>query len=333
MVPLDLELWGDGATAGDAGELPVAAAPRQRPLDLVEWARENRDEIESLTASAGAVLLRGFEELSLPRLADLVEVFSSRPVDYRYGHGPRGRIHRYIYNSTDVAAERVIPLHNELSYARMWPLRVWFMCIDAPQSGGETPIADSRRVLARIPPAVVEAFEANRVMYVRNYGETHGEDVSWKQAFETESRSDVEEFCRRFDIGFEWLEDGRLRTRQVCQATAVHPVTGEHVWFNQAHLFHSSTMERPLRLALLARFGSEGLPRNAFFGDGSPIPASMIGEIRDAYRQSEVRFSWAPNDVFMVDNMLVAHGRTPFSGSRRVAVAMAEPIEQQVTSG
>ena len=328
MVPLELELWGDGARAGQGAELPVAISPRHGRLDLVEWARENRDEIESLTASAGAVLLRGFEPLSLSRLGDLVEVFSSRPLDYRYGHGPRGRIHRYIYNSSDIAPEIVIPLHNELAYARRWPLRLWFMCIDAPRSGGQTPIVDSRRVLAAITPAVVEAFEANGVMYLRNFGETHGEDVSWQQAFETESRSDVEDYCRRFDIGFEWLENDRLRTRTVCPATALHTVTGERVWFNQAHLFHPTAIERPQRLALLARFGSEGLARNAFFGDGSPIPASMLTEIRDAYRRAEVRFSWVPKDVLMVDNMLVAHGRAAFSGSRRVVVAMADPVEQ-----
>jgi hypothetical protein len=44
-------------------------------------------------------------------------------------------------------------------------------------------------------------------------------------------------------IEFEWEEGDRLKTRQVCQAVATHPKTGEQVWFNQAHLFHVSSLE------------------------------------------------------------------------------------------
>jgi len=39
-----------------------------------------------------------------------------------------------------------------------------------------------------------------------------------------------------------------------------------------------------------------------------------------------VAFPWQPQDVMLLDNMLTAHGRAPFKGSRRILVAMAEPI-------
>lgn len=38
----------------------------------------------------------------------------------------------------------------------------------------------------------------------------------------------------------------------------------------------------------------------------------------------EVAFPWQPGDVLVVDNMLVSHGRRPFSGERRILVAMSE---------
>ena len=41
-----------------------------------------------------------------------------------------------------------------------------------------------------------------------------------------------------------------LRTRQVRQAVATHPATNEVVWFNHAHLFHSSSLEPDVRAAL-----------------------------------------------------------------------------------
>jgi hypothetical protein len=38
-------------------------------------------------------------------------------------------------------------------------------------------------------------------------------------------------------------------------------------------------------------------------------------------------------DILMVDNMLVAHGREPFSGPRKILVAMAEPFGEHLTAG
>jgi len=50
--------------------------------------------------------------------------------------------------------------------------------------------------------------------------------------------ADVERFCAENDLTCEWLGNGQLRTKQVNAAAMTHPVTGERVWFNQAHLFH-----------------------------------------------------------------------------------------------
>src|SRR5262249_42308971 len=95
-------------------------------------------------------------------------------------------------------------------------------------------------------------------------------------------------------------------------------------WFNQAHLFHVSSLRAELRAALLAEFGEGELPRNACYGDGSPIEAAVLDEIRAAYAKASVAFPWEEGDVVMLDNMLVAHGRRPFAGARKVVVAMAE---------
>jgi alpha-ketoglutarate-dependent taurine dioxygenase len=50
-----------------------------------------------------------------------------------------------------------------------------------------------------------------------------------------------------------------------------------------------------------------------------------VEQIRQAYRQETVAFPWQKGDLLMLDNMLVAHGRNPFSGERKVIVSMAEP--------
>jgi hypothetical protein len=49
-----------------------------------------------------------------------------------------------------------------------------------------------------------------------------------------------------------------------------------------------------------------------------------MAALRDAYDQETVMFPWQAGDVLMLDNMLVAHGRAPFVGPRKVVVGMAE---------
>src|SRR5690606_12407109 len=110
----------------------------------------------------------------------------------------------------------------------------WFYCVTCAKTGGETPIADSRRIYRQMSESIRERFASRGLMYVRNYG--GGLDVEWQKVFNSDDRSVVERYCRAHAIGFEWKDDGELRTRQRCQAVARHPKTQEMVWFNQAHL-------------------------------------------------------------------------------------------------
>jgi alpha-ketoglutarate-dependent taurine dioxygenase len=159
-------------------------------------------------------------------------------------------------------------------------------------------------------------------MYVRNYGE--GVDMTWQDAFQTDDRAQVEEYCRRSHTSFDWKGGDRLRTRQVRQAVATHPSVGEQVWFNHAHMFHVSNLQPAVRESLLAEFADDELPRNAFYGDGTRIEDSVLDEIRAIYRETAVTFQWREGDVLLLDNFLTSHGREPFAGTRRIVVAMAE---------
>ena len=76
----------------------------------------------------------------------------------------------------------------------------------------------------------------------------------------------------------------------------------------------------------MALYQEEDLPIHATFGDGTPISASDLDEVREAYRRAIVIFPWQEGDLLLVDNMKVAHGRKPFSGPRRVVVAMGDTI-------
>ncbi len=303
--------------------LRVIQATRDE-LSLLEWAPSQRDSIRELLQQHGAILFRGFHE---PRTAEGFERFIEATADgellaYAQGSTPRESVRGRISTATLYPANRTIPLHNELSYSRGWPLKLWLFCHRPAEQGGATPLADSRRVFTGIDPRIRERFAAHGVMYVRNYGELI--DVPWQQAFLTDDRERVEAYCEEQAIEFEWLEGNGLRTTQRCQATAEHPATGETVWFNQAHLFHVSSLPLARRRRLLEVFGERDLPRNAYYGDGSPIDDAALDAIRAAYDREQLSFPWRVGDLLMVDNMLAAHGREPFAGERMIWFGMAE---------
>jgi alpha-ketoglutarate-dependent taurine dioxygenase len=305
----------------DSRPLPVVVeAPRG--CDLA-WLASHRPALDDLLLGPGAVLLRGFELGTLERFQGLVRVFTDELLDYTYQSTPRSRIGDGIFTSTEYPADQEIPLHSEMSFASRWPMRIWFGCLTVAAEHGETPIADARAVYRRIDPAVRERFARLGVMYVRNYHPYL--DLPWQDVFGTSDRDEVEAFCRRAGIGVEWKEGDLLCTRQVCQGIAEHPRTGDPVWFNQAHLFHVSSLPEEARESLELSFDEAELPRNAYYGDGSAIGAGELREVRRALSSEEVRFEWREGDVLMLDNMLVAHGRRPFRGARRVVVAMADP--------
>lgn len=307
-------------------EMILVIEPATEGVSLRDWVRSSHATLEALLLRHGGVLFRGFEVGPVENFEELVrEMSGGELMEYKYRSTPRSEVSGRIYTSTEYPPDQWIPQHNEMSYSREWPLRIAFLCVQAAERGGETPLSDSRRMYERLSPAVRNRFAELGVMYIRNY--SPGLDVPWQEVFGTSDRVAVESFCRRNGIETEWKADGGLRTRQVCQGVVCHPVTGEMLWFNQAHLFHVSNLDPLVRTALIAELGEENLPRNTCYGDGSPIPDAVLNEIREAFHQEMHSFAWQNGDLVLLDNMLVAHGRAPFSGPRRVLVGMAGSSE------
>ena len=302
-------------------DLPALLTPSRAGESLLDAFPRLSADIGDRIATVGGVLLRGFAVPSVEHFQQFASAFGHPLLNYEFASTPRTAVGSGVYTSTEYPAHQHIPLHNEQAYAREWPMKIWFHCATASPSGGETPIADSRAIHRRMPASIRQRFQPG-ILYVRNYGDF---DVPWQKVFNTDSRAEVEAFCRRVDIRWEWNDDGGLRTIQRCQGTEIHPRTGEALWFNQAHLFHVSNLQPEVRESLEEMLGIDNVPRNVYYADGSVIPDTVFDEIRGVLAEQTVSFPWQAGDVLMLDNMLAAHARTPFSGPRKVVVAMAEP--------
>lgn len=305
------------------GALPLLIEPAVDEVHLPGWARSNREFIDEKLYAHGAVVFRNFRVRSVNDFEQAVVAISGALMEYRERSSPRSQLSERVYTSTDHPPDQSIFLHNEHSYSQTFPLRLFFCCLKRAPHGGETPLADTRRILHRINPKIRERFEEKGWMYVRNFGDGFG--LPWQTVFQTEDKAAVEQYCRRARIECQWRDRNRLRTRQVRPAIARHPRTGELVWFNHATFFHVSTLSGSVRDALLAEFKEEDLPNNTYYGDGTSIEPSVMDELREAYTQEMVVFPWQEGDIVMLDNMATSHGRMPFTGPRQVLFAMAEP--------
>lgn len=315
-------------TGGPVSAAPVESVPAATPpmvvtgtettLHLREWLGFNQDKINAWLLEHGAVLFREFRALSVNELAEVATVNGGESLKYIYRSTARSEVEDRVFTSTEYPRDLEIPQHNENSYTTTWPSKIWFYCDQDGFTGGETPMSDSRKVFQRIPPDIRSKFEEKELIYERNYNDVI--DLPWQVVFQTESRQSVEDFCKNNQIQYEWRNDGSLTTRQKCPAVIQHAITGEFVWFNQAHLFHHSSADRDLKV-MLEEIGSR-LPRNVYFGDGSEIPHEDIEVIRQVYKELQTCFEWKHGDLLVLDNVLTAHGRRPFSGRRRILVVM-----------
>jgi alpha-ketoglutarate-dependent taurine dioxygenase len=306
--------------------LPLVIYPALTGVNLAEWIKLNRDFVEAKLLNHGAILFRHFDLVTMSDFEKVLHAMTDDLMEYRERSSPRSEVGNSIYTSTDYPSTQAIFPHNEHSYSRRFPLHLFFFCVTPAESGGETPLADCRKVLRRLSPSTKERFIEKRWLYVRNFNDGFG--LSWQTVFQTEDKAKVEEYCRDFGIHVEWKEGNRLRTRQVRTAVATHPKTEELVWFNHIAFFHISTLEASTRDALLAGFKEEDLPDNTYYGDGSEIEPHILDEIRDAYRRELVFFTWEQGDLLMIDNMLTAHSRAPYTGTRKILVAMSTPYSR-----
>ncbi len=300
--------------------LPVAFLSESESTDPLTWVLQNRQIFEDNLHQYAAVLLRGFKKYSIEEFESFIEKSSGNLLSYRNRSTPRSILSGKIYTSTEYPSDQTIAQHNESSYTHERPGRVFFCCIQSALTGGETPISDSRKVLNRIPSEIVERFDRDGIMYVRTF--TPGLGLTWQETFQMSDRIQLQKYCQKHNIFLDWLSDGRLRMKQTLQATIAHPITGERSWFNQAHLFHASALTPEIRAELEKNVPADEMPRNSFYGNGDPISDEALDCIRQAYDQEESAFTWQQGDILIVDNILAAHGRNPFTGERKIVVGM-----------
>lgn len=314
------------------GSDPVRVWRGDRSAKLIDVVGCHESDIATELATYGAVLFRGFPRITDHEFKSTLTRFGGPALEYSERSSPRREISDRVYSSTEYPQDQEIFFHNENSYQVAWPKVLGFVCRQAAASGGQTQVTDCRSVLAAIHDNVLAEFASHGWAYVRNFHRRLG--LPWQEVFGASERSTVDDYCRAHRLQAEWIGSSRLRVRSDSRPVVyVHPVTGEKVWFNHAAFFHYSTLPTEISEALYEGMEPEDLPSNSYLGDGRAISNETIEAVRQAYNAGSVSVDWEPDDVLVIDNMLMAHSRRPFTGNRRISVAMAGLTEAKDIDG
>ncbi|NHN25915.1 TauD/TfdA family dioxygenase [Flavobacterium jejuense] len=307
--------------------LPLIKEVKELTRDeFISYYLKNKDEFDTDLKEYGAIKFKGVLIDSQETFQYIVNSISTKFLSYIDGNSPRTKLTDNVYTSTEYDKRQKITMHNELSYSAKWPNKLFFSCLQVAETGGETLLADSRSILRAMNPDIVSEIKTKGIIYVRNLnGGQFGMGPSWQDTFETDDKKQVEEYCTSYNINFKWMENDNLRVEQFSKGIIEHRTTKENIWFNQIDQFHPCHLGEEIFESMKILYDTpENFPMYVKFGDGTSISEDIVKEILSTIDKLTIAPKWQKNELLIVDNELIAHGRNSYSGDRRVIVAMSE---------
>ncbi len=295
-------------------------------ISLLEFGQSEKQLINEIIYNDGCLVLKGFKT-DVQNFQSFIDAACGGSLVYTERSSPRHAVEGKVYTSTDYPKALPIFPHNEQSYNLGFAMKLAFYSQVVAESGGETPVCNTRKVLTRIDTALRNRLIKEGYLYVRNLCSKEfrgGIGLPWQDVYQTDDLDVVKEYCRKNDIQIEETKNGGIKTIQRRNVIAKHPVTGDHTWFNHLTFFNFRTLPAPMIANLKRFFDIADYPNNTYFADGSELSEDEVTHLQSAYQAEVVARPWGEEEVLIIDNMVTSHARNAFKGDRKVLVTMSE---------
>lgn len=295
----------------------IIRAERQALPDFI---KSHKRGMTHQVESVGAVLFRGFNIDTAEKLDDVVSAYGEPGFTYEKSLSNAVRINLTprVFTANEAPSDVTIYMHHEMAQTPIYPSKLFFGCLLAPESGGATPICRSDWVLDRLKkeaPALVKAFRDKGVTYKHTMpGETDsqsGQGRSWQDTLSVTRKKHAEARLAELNYKWNWQDDGSLMV-QTPKLEAIRDLgNGEESFFNQ----------------LIAAFrgweDKRNDPRKSVrHGDGSEIDIDALTRAIEIADELTYDLNWDAGDVVLIDNFRVMHGRKPYTGKRKVVASL-----------
>lgn len=292
------------------------------PASTKNWVNENKGFIESQLEEYGAVLFSGLPIESAEDFDLFVSSFNYNTFTYEGSLSNAVRINRTnkVFTANEAPKEIEIFLHHEMAQTPIYPKNIFFFCKSASLNGGQTPLCRSDDLYAAIlkeDAGLLTKFQENGVIYnsVMSNGDEliSGQGRSWQKTLGVISKDEAA--IRLNDLGYSWnwIEGDNLSVTTKTFEAIKELKDGSKSFFNQV-----------LAASLGWKKNSEDDLLPVKFGNGEEIPEAGIQMIAELANSLTLLRHWKDNDILLIDNYRVMHGRKPFSGkkAREVLVSL-----------
>lgn len=334
---------------------------------LATWLRKETSFLKKVFFGHGALAFHGFkikdpvafERVALAISQDLEEAY--------LGTSPRTLVNgtSFVHTAADFPPHRTIPAHIEMSFKDMPPRIQLFYAEKADQPrGGESPLVDFAGVWGSLGQQLQEKLKSSKIQYYRRYYDCTSPSLlirtgieflmtkCWQDMFKTDNRTAVLEQCDNENFDCAWDHEGTLTIINVQPWMRKHEVTDAPIFFNHFNVLQPDSMilgyQRtaviwgapqgwwPMlmaifygtRLAFMRLFLSEfELGHNVAFEGGIPLQTHELITMKRAIWQNTIQKPWQAQDIVLVDNRRIGHGREMFAGAvkdRRVLASWSD---------
>ena len=186
--------------------------------------------------------------------------------------------------------------HCENANSPFRPDLVWFCCGVPAAQGGETLFWDGVQVWKKLSTELQQLFIAKKIKFLQKFPV-----ADWKRFLGAGSTIvDVKRTLNGISgLSYKINEDRSVSIEYICSAVV------ETRYGNQDAFANS----------LISEYKN---PRGVVtFEDGSPIPSTVINQVKQVMNNCEEVISWQLGDLVMIDNSRFLHGRRSFGDRKR----------------
>ena len=282
-----------------------------------------------------AALLRNTGMTEPGEMAAWAERLGLQQMDYTGGTGHREPMGAGVLSVGIEPHYTNIEPHCEMSFWNYYPRYILFGCVEIPATGGETEIADNRRVTEDIRETETgqRIFEKG-IRYIRNFADADSPDCipstkSWQEAFEFSDWGELENFCDEKDWQLLRREDGSAQVSYSEVGFEYDPRTGTNLLFTSMARLGRAFDDWP---------PYNGLPNNqrpyhVTYADGTEFSSEDLDTLERIFARHSIPIPWQPGDIAVLDNITWPHARPPYQllrgEQRRIGVLVSEPVQRQ----
>lgn len=323
--------------------------------ELVEWIKINKSTLRSKLNSVGGLYFHGFdvktpEDFESIALTIEPELCQSHDFD----DGARMWLTPFIYEASPATfGKDLVPLsfHNEDAFLSKVPHTLMLCALNPSPNGGETIIADCRKVFASLTSDLQNKYMQKTILSTF----TTPDSVFLVNTRILKHHDEIQKLANNYGaISVERIGEHHTRFSFSIPPVIKHTHRPEPLWFGRAHqasvltrlvdIWHAyrypnRRVARPVSLFVAAKTiyfwlslklksirgkltKSNMYSNDCRFDDSTAIPLKDQFTICHAYWKNASVIPLKAGDVIILDNLLMTHGRLPYKGKRELLSCM-----------